>query len=703
VTFSSRKLRLRLFASLLLFVTWPLFAQEPEQKPADTPQEKPATGNQTEKPMEGPQLPFQIQLLETHIRFEANGDSRKEVHTIVKIINILGARQFSRVAFDYNRAFQQIDIPLIRISHANGGTSELLPSAVTDAPNPAVEKFPAYQDVRVKSVRILGLQEGDTLEYRVITTTAHHPLAPDFWLEHTFDRSGQVLEEHYELDLPISLHIKPAINPDTPATSVDAEVAGSPSRMKYSWARQYAPGTSPPSDSETALNPDITLSTFRHWLVVSAKLAVALTPGFVPPDPQKSHRDQYTELQKFPLITEKVLAKAVELTKSANTQSETTRAIYDFVSGKITAVDLPLGASGFAVRPAEEILTSGYATQEDKFVLFESLAKAASLSVVPVLTGFCDYEAKATPRPSVFTHLDMVGGGPDIKFGMDPSLEVAPLGMVTPVKEKCVLSLNRANFLRLGTKGELIDSSLGVWTPAPTGSKLHASQKVTVNASIGLDGKLAAKVKYTLRGENELTLRVAFHQTPKDKWNDVANLLALSDGFRGQVTSVTVSDPKSTTDPFTVEYEITQPKFVDWTKKPVRIPALLPQIGVPDPPSRSPSGPDAPKIELGTPLDVDTHVTLHLPAGTTVEAPAGTSVTRDYATFSSTYSAKLNTLSATRHVNFLARELPADRAADYNAFFRTIQNDQTQRFTLFAPPTPAGESPKSPEKQKSSP
>ena len=127
------------------------------------------------------------------MRFEANGDSRKEVHTIVKIINILGAKEFARISFDYDRAFQQVEIPMVRVNHANGGTSEVLPSAVTDTPNAAVEQFPVYQDVRVKSVRILGLQEGDTVEYRVITTTTNHPLAPDFWLEHTFDRSGQVL------------------------------------------------------------------------------------------------------------------------------------------------------------------------------------------------------------------------------------------------------------------------------------------------------------------------------------------------------------------------------------------------------------------------------------------------------------------------------------------------------------------------------
>ncbi len=144
-----------------------------------------------------------------------------------------------------------------------------------------------------------------------------------------------------------------------------------------------------------------------------------------------------------------------------------------------------------------------------------------------------------------------------------------------------------------------------------------------VNATLSDDGKLTAKVKYTLRGDNELLLRVAFHQTPKEKWKDVAGLLALSDGFRGVITSVNASDPMATKEPFTVEYELTQAKFVDWAKKPVRIPALLPQIGLPDAAARTGG-----KIELGTPLDVETQVTLHLPAGTKVQAPAGTAVER---------------------------------------------------------------------------
>jgi len=148
------------------------------------------------------------------------------------------------------------------------------------------------------------------------------------------------------------------------------------------------------------------------------------------------------------------------------------------------------------------------------------------------------------------------------------------------------------------------------------------------------------------------------------------------------VTNVEAADPLTTEEPFTVEYELTQLKFVDWSKKPVRIPALLPQIGLPDPPPVAGAGKVPQKIQLGTPLDVQTSMTLKLPAGTTVETPAGTSVARDYATYTSKYSSVQNTAVASRQINFLKREIFGDRAVDYNTFLHSVQSDQSQRFTL---------------------
>jgi Domain of Unknown Function with PDB structure (DUF3857) len=653
-------------------------AKEPAKPDEKTQAAKPAEAkSQNEKQVakdEKAALPFQIELLETRVRFEANGDSRKEVHTVVKINDAGGARQFARLAFDYNRAFQSVEIPLVKISHANGGTSEILPSAITDVPNPAVEKFPAYQDVRVKTVRILGLQEGDTLEYRVITTTTKPPLAPDFWLEHTFDRSGQVVEEHYDLDLPAENHAGIRINPNTPPTSKQPPNSGSPGREIYSWERKYTDSTPEGSRiAQPADSPDISLSTFS-WEYLSVRLDEMLLPGSKPLTQMKTHEDSLKEMGRQPEVAPEVQEKAFFLTKDSKTDLERLRSIYEFVSTQIRTVDLPLGATGFGIHPAAEVLKTGYANAEDKYVLFAALTQALKLTRGAALTGYCDKQAQAIPMR--FRHLVIFVHAADKTYWLDPALEVAPFGLIPPVPEKCEFILNRGFFALNSTGHE--------WAEILPVLPFAAFQKVDVEASLATDGTLKAKLKYVTRGENELLLRMAFHQAPKERWNEVAGLLALSDGFRGHIESVKASDPLETEKPFEVEYEITQPKFVDWTKKPVRIPALLPQIALPDAAAKAGG-----KIELGTPLDVDTQMTLQLPEGTTVQTPPGTSVERDYATYQSKYDGHLNTVTASRKIHFLLREIPGDRLADYNAFVRAVKLDEPQAILLFPPDSPA--------------
>jgi Domain of Unknown Function with PDB structure (DUF3857) len=631
------------FLCVLLFV--PVLAQEQTAKPAanaDPPSEKAVAPKSEQKPA----LPFQIQLLETHIRFETNGDSRKEVHTIVKINDLAGARQFSRLGFDYNRAFQQVEIPLVRIIHANGGTSEILPSAVTDAPHPAVQDFPAYHDVRVKSVRILGLQEGDTLEYRVITTTTKAPLAPDFWLEHTFTKSGQALEEKYSLEVPKSREIKFQTNL-APTEKAESEASG---MEIYQWDIRTE-GRNGERETEESLEskPDVVLTTFQSWEQLGKRLweamGVAFTPG--------------------------IWTDAMQRT-GAQSEPVPRNMLYDLVSTKIATVDIPIDFGKYRFRDAHEILKSGYANAQDKVKLLDILLGEESLKDKKIkrstwLVTTTHSPEHQLPRPSLFNAIFLSVRDGDKIYYLDPSLEVAPFGAL-PSKYRGMPALQ--------VGGDEAAKRV-CWDQIPEDLPYPSLQRVNVDAKLATDGSLSARIRYTMRGDNELVLREAFHQTPKERWKEVAGLLALSDGFRGTITNVTASDPMATKDPFTVEYEITQTKFVDWSKKPVRIPALLPQITLPDAPGKA-----AGKIELGTPLDVQTSLTLRLPEGTTVQTPAATSVARDYATFASKYDGHLNTVSVSRHINFVMRKISVDRTADYNAFLRAVQNDQAQMLVL---------------------
>jgi Domain of Unknown Function with PDB structure (DUF3857) len=654
---------LRILALLLLvaFATRATLAQLPAQKLVEKSSEK---KTETTTPPEKVENPAQIELLETHYRFEANGDSRKEVHTRAHINSELGVRQFARLNFDYNRTFESVEIPLVHITHPSGGTADILPSAISDQPNPAVVNAPAYQDVRVKSVRILGLAPGDLLEYRVITTVTHHPLAPDFWLDHSFERSGVVSQELFELSLPTSRRVQLYTSPATPATTIDELSDGTNPTVTYRWKRASEtklgqPGETAPSE------PEIVLTTFETWQQLATRLA----------------KLSETATPVAPVVYEKAsaLVRAAD-PNAANSYNPGPKieALYDFVSQKIRTVDLPLGSTGFHTRAPDEILSSGYGTQEDKFLLFAALARdVVTLPHAGFVSNAMPKETAGIARPTVFDHILTQVGIPSISWWVDLSLEVAPYGMI-PSQFRAKRALM------------ILPNDENVWRDIPIDFSFAGNQSVNVDATLAPDGKLSAKVHYSLRGDNELLLRVAFHQAPKDKWKELAQLLSLSDGFRGQVTRVSASDPYATREPFTVDYEITQPKFVDWSKRPVRIPALLPQLGLPDLPAKPASGTASSPIELGTPLEVETHMTLHLPPGTAAATPTGTSVQRDYAAFASQYSVKGPVVNASRHIHFLLRQVPAARAADYNAFLHAVQSDQAQLFTLDreSPPSP---------------
>src|SRR5258706_814140 len=91
-------------------------AQQAPQKPADKKPEKAVLP-------EKPENPAQIELLETRSRFEANCDSRKEVHTLVHINSELDVRQVARLNFDYNLSVGSYAYLHDPLSHPNHRTA----------------------------------------------------------------------------------------------------------------------------------------------------------------------------------------------------------------------------------------------------------------------------------------------------------------------------------------------------------------------------------------------------------------------------------------------------------------------------------------------------------------------------------------------------------------------------------------------------
>ena len=148
------------------------------------------------------------------------------------------------------------------------------------------------------------------------------------------------------------------------------------------------------------------LTTFTSWNQLSARLA--------------------EKFESTDQIAAEVMAKSADLTKGFSAPEEKIQAIYDFVSLKIATLALPMEATGFRARLPAEIVSSGYATEQDKMLLFTALIRAAKLPAIVALAGAPDNAESLLPRPSMFTHVLAWCGKDGPGFWLDPSVEVAP-------------------------------------------------------------------------------------------------------------------------------------------------------------------------------------------------------------------------------------------------------------------------------------
>jgi transglutaminase-like putative cysteine protease len=603
------------------------------------------------EPATNPQSGYTIELLETRVRFEPDGTGSKDIHVAVRLHSESGARQFSELAFGYDRAFEQLEIPTLHVQHASGGSMEILPRAIGDRAAPAAADTPAYQDVREKFVHVAGLEPGDRLEYRVVTTLVHPPFAPDFFFSHSFGEENNAAKESLELDLPAGRQVTLRTAPGLPAPVTVSSGAGSDARTVYRWSLSEPQKL--PNENEQGevgrTTPDVTLSTFPSWEEVSQRLALSLAP----------------QAKAVPEIE----AKAKALTAGAAEPLARLQAIYDFVAQKVRTVDLPLGAAGFRAHQPREILASGYATPEDKFVLLAALAQAAGIRAQAALCSAARQWSAEAPVPSAFDHLVIRTRLGPLSIWFDPSLEVAPFGAISA-------NLRGKRALIVQDNAAPPDNG-SLWATIPRDLPFPATQDVTVSGALDATGKLSGRARYSLRGDNELLLRLTFHRALPDQWKGLAQLLAVSDGFRGQVSEAKIRDPLETHRPFRVEYTVTEPHLVNWAKLPARLKVPLPTLGLPELPAKA----GAP-VDLGTPLDIHLHLRLQLPADAAVLVPVGISVRREYAEYESSYSIQNKIVLASRHLKFLEREVAAGDAADYAAFTRAVQNDEAQELTL---------------------
>ena len=633
----------------VLCVLW-LAAGMPEQpRPAQQP--APPTKAASEEQQEDyAQEPFVIDKLHVRVRFEPNGTGRREMLVRWRVQSEAGVQRLGQLVFDYNAASERLAVNAVEVHKADGTVVKAGPDAVQDLTAPVAREAPVYTDLRQKHVTVPSLRPGETLEYRLVTEI-HTPLAPGhFWFEHEFEEGAIVLDERLEVDVPRDRSVQVKTR-----AGRDPVVEESGARKVFRWqsshrkrkSQEKEQGERQKAKREEHEQPAVQMTTFRSWEELGRWYAAL-------------ERDRARP-------TAEIRARAGELIRGRATDREKVEALYDYVARNVRYVSLSFGVGRFQPHAAAEVLANQYGDCKDKHTLLAALLEAAGLRAYPALIHSQRKLARDLPSPGQFDHLitavPLAGG----LLWLDTTAEVAPFGMLAAnLRGKQALLIPREGAPRLEN--------------TPADPPFPSRQLVEVEGTISAIGKLTARVRYQLRGDSELPLRMAFRRTPRTQWKQLAGWVAWSDGVRGEVDDVQASNPESTREPFEFSYQSAQAGFLDWSSKTAQVELPLPEIGLPQ--AEAGKEPDAEPIELGTPFEVTLRMRLEWPANYSTRPPVPVQVKRDYGEYRSSYQLEGNVLLAERFLKLTTRALPPARALDYMAFVRAVRTDEGQKLTL---------------------
>jgi Flp pilus assembly protein TadD len=595
-----------------------------------------------QSPPDYAQEPFIIEKYYSTARFENDGTGERDLNVRIRVQSDAGLQALGELVFGYNEANEKMDVRSVVVHKADGTSVTAGPDAVKEMTAPIARDAPVYTDYKEKHITVPSLRPGDTLEYSIATQIVK-AFAPDqFWFEHNFLEGTIVLDEQLELNIPKGR----AINLQSPEFRF--EKADSGDRTIYRWERSVpsrpADNAKKKNDEASAKPPNVRATTFENWEEV-ARWYSQLEKGRTEPSPE-------------------IRAKTQELIQGRANDLDKIQALYDYVSKNIRYVSLSFGLSRYQPHAAAEVFTNQYGDCKDKHTLLAAMLEAAGIRSDAVLIPSLRKLDVSLPSPSQFDHVITAVPLNGQLAWMDTTTEVAPFRLLAA-------SLRNKSALLVAADGA------GKIVETPQDPPFLSTQRVEVDAQVSELGKLTSKLRYFVRGDNELALRIAFRRTPQTQWKELGQTVATLDGLHGEVTAVKPSDPSDTSKPFELDLDLAQPNYLDWSTKKTKVALPLAAIGVPGVPDDN----SAP-IRLGSPLDVTVRLKLTLPENYVAQAPVGVSVSRDYAEFKSTYRYEDHILTVARSLTFKLRDLPASRTGDYLAFERAVESDETQTLAI---------------------
>lgn len=168
---------------------------------------------------------------------------------------------------------------------------------------------------------------------------------------------------------------------------------------------------------------------------------------------------------------------------------------------------------------------------------------------------------------------------------------------------------------------------------APDGLPFPADEAIEVQAKLDGNGTLSAHYDWTMRGDDEIALREAFHLVGPAQWTPLVQRMMNGLGFAGTVSSVTAGNPTNTESAFHYSFSYERKDYSGWAN--LRITPPLPPFGIEG--SDQLDAPTEP-FPLGAPGKVTLRASVQLPEGYSVRLPGDADLKSDVGDYTAKYS-----------------------------------------------------------------
>ena len=592
--------------------------------------------------------PAIIEELNTSARFENNGNSVQTVRERVKIQNEAGIRLYGIITFNFI-AGQDFSIDTVEVHKKDGSTVKAGPANIQEVTPEISRVAPMYSDLHQKQVTVPGLSVGDEVFYQY--TAKQSAFVPNqFWFQYSFSKTAVVLSESVQLDIPSGRKVHVSFKPD-----YKPEVKVSGERTIYQWHAvnekvQERPKNVLLKESMTGTAPSasIQLSTFENWSQVGS---------------------WYYGLQHERSVPSAAIrAKALELTKGLDSTEAKSRALYQFVSLNFRYISLDFGIGRYQPHAADEVLANKYGDCKDKHTLLAALLEAAGITAYPALIDTATAIDQEVPSPAQFDHLiTAVPAGKSMLF-LDTTAEVAPYSMlIAPLRHKKALVIT--------------GPSTAEFVETPGDPPFAAQEVFDLQGKVDDSGTLEAEINYYIRGDAEIVFKTAFRHASPSKYKDLVQGLSYYGGFAGEVSQIKVEGLESLDQGIRILYHYHRPEYFDLQEQ-------VPKKSLPLSFSHFPKWEeDEETLRLYPSAGSLTHkCRIELPAGINIQAPLDIKLDREYAHYQASYSTQKNIVTAERKTSILSPEITATHRADYGAFQKAIDADESQNMVLRLPP-----------------